>query len=107
MPVPPRVLILEDRHADTELMVHELRRAGFDPDWQWRRPSRACEGCCRTVPVPVPDVFAGACHAGRHVTGDVRKEAGTGRGTGAEFEVRPGLGTLRRIQVVREDAEIV
>jgi CheY-like chemotaxis protein len=32
--VPLRVLILEDRLADAELMVQELRRAGFDPDWQ-------------------------------------------------------------------------
>lgn len=29
-----RVLIVEDRPADAELMVHELRRAGFEPDWQ-------------------------------------------------------------------------
>lgn len=29
-----RVLILEDREADAELMLHELRRAGFDPDWR-------------------------------------------------------------------------
>jgi diguanylate cyclase (GGDEF)-like protein len=28
------VLILEDRAQDAELMVHELRRAGFDPQWQ-------------------------------------------------------------------------
>jgi signal transduction histidine kinase len=28
------VLILEDRPADAELMLHELRRAGFDPEWQ-------------------------------------------------------------------------
>jgi PAS domain S-box-containing protein len=28
-----RVLILEDRPADAELMVAELRRQGFDPDW--------------------------------------------------------------------------
>ena len=34
MAVPLRVLILEDRPADAELVVHELRRAGFDPDWQ-------------------------------------------------------------------------
>ncbi len=31
---PLRVLILEDRAADAELMLHELRRAGFDPDWR-------------------------------------------------------------------------
>jgi pentatricopeptide repeat protein len=29
-----RVLILEDRVADAELMLHALRRAGFEPDWQ-------------------------------------------------------------------------
>lgn len=29
-----RVLILEDRPADVELMLLELRRAGFEPDWQ-------------------------------------------------------------------------
>jgi PAS domain S-box-containing protein len=34
MTVPLRVLILEDRPADALLMVHELRRAGFDPVWQ-------------------------------------------------------------------------
>ncbi len=34
MTTPLRVLILEDRLADAELMVHELRRAGFAPDWQ-------------------------------------------------------------------------
>ncbi len=32
--VPLRVLILEDRLSDAELMLHELRRAGFDPVWQ-------------------------------------------------------------------------
>jgi len=35
MPNPLRVLILEDNPSDAELMVHELRQAGFDPDW-WR-----------------------------------------------------------------------
>ncbi len=34
MATPLRVLILEDRPADAELMVHELRRAGLDPDWR-------------------------------------------------------------------------
>jgi PAS domain S-box-containing protein len=33
MSVPLRVLILEDQPADADLMVRELRRAGFDPDW--------------------------------------------------------------------------
>jgi len=34
MSSPLRVLILEDRSDDMELMLHELRRAGFDPDWR-------------------------------------------------------------------------
>jgi PAS domain S-box-containing protein/putative nucleotidyltransferase with HDIG domain len=34
MPTPLRVLILEDRRSDVELVLHELRRAGFEPDWQ-------------------------------------------------------------------------
>ena len=34
MATPLHVLILEDRPADAALMVHELRRAGFDPVWQ-------------------------------------------------------------------------
>ncbi len=33
MGVPLRVLVLEDSQTDTELVVAELRRAGFDPDW--------------------------------------------------------------------------
>ncbi|HEY7492209.1 MAG TPA: ATP-binding protein [Candidatus Tectomicrobia bacterium] len=34
MSVPLRVLILEDRPADAELMLYELRRVGFEPHWQ-------------------------------------------------------------------------
>ena len=34
MSTPLRVLILEDRPSDAELMLHELRRAGFEPDWR-------------------------------------------------------------------------
>src|SRR6185436_1344819 len=34
MSTPLRVLILEDRRSDIELMLHELRRAGFEPNWQ-------------------------------------------------------------------------
>jgi PAS domain S-box-containing protein len=34
MPVPLRVLILEDRPADAELIIYELKRAGYAPDWQ-------------------------------------------------------------------------
>ena len=33
MAKPLRVLILEDRAADAELIVLELRRAGFSPQW--------------------------------------------------------------------------
>ena len=34
MPTPIRILVLEDRPDDVELMLRELRRAGFAPDWQ-------------------------------------------------------------------------
>ncbi len=34
MPAPLRVLILEDQQSDAELMLHTLRRAGFEPIWQ-------------------------------------------------------------------------
>ncbi len=33
-PAPLRLLILEDRPADAELMVHHLERSGFAPEWQ-------------------------------------------------------------------------
>jgi sigma-B regulation protein RsbU (phosphoserine phosphatase) len=34
MSISLRVLILEDNPADAELILHELQRAGFEPDWQ-------------------------------------------------------------------------
>lgn len=34
MSQPLQVLILEDHATDAELLVHELRRAGFDPRWR-------------------------------------------------------------------------
>jgi len=34
MPIPLHILILEDQASDAELMLHELRRAGFEPHWQ-------------------------------------------------------------------------
>lgn len=34
MTIPLRLLILEDNAADAELMLLELRRAGFTPDWR-------------------------------------------------------------------------
>ena len=30
---PFRVLIVEDRDEDARLLLHELRRAGFEPEW--------------------------------------------------------------------------
>jgi two-component system cell cycle sensor histidine kinase/response regulator CckA len=33
MPRPLKVLIVEDNPADAELLLRELRRAGFEPDW--------------------------------------------------------------------------
>lgn len=33
MSIPLRVLVLEDQITDAELMVYELRQAGFDPAW--------------------------------------------------------------------------
>ena len=33
-PTPVHVLIIEEAVADAELMVAELRRAGFGPDWR-------------------------------------------------------------------------
>jgi len=33
MPIPLHVLILEDHETDAELMVYELRQAGYEPDW--------------------------------------------------------------------------
>ena len=30
-----RILILEDRGADVELMLYELRQAGYQPQWMW------------------------------------------------------------------------
>ncbi len=34
MAKPLRLLLLEDEPNDAELVLHELRRAGYDPDWQ-------------------------------------------------------------------------
>ena len=34
MPTPLRVLIVEDQPADAELILYELHREGFDPDWR-------------------------------------------------------------------------
>ena len=30
---PLRLLILEDNEVDAELALHELRRAGYQPEW--------------------------------------------------------------------------
>ncbi len=34
MTTPLRVLVVEDRASDAELMLHTLRQDGFEPDWQ-------------------------------------------------------------------------
>jgi PAS domain S-box-containing protein len=34
MPLPLRVLILEDSETDAELVLYELRRAGYEPEWR-------------------------------------------------------------------------
>lgn len=34
MSTPLRVLMLEDRQADARLVIHELRQAGYDPQWE-------------------------------------------------------------------------
>ncbi|MBK9924185.1 MAG: PAS domain S-box protein [Anaerolineales bacterium] len=34
MPLPLRVLILEDSETDAELILYELRRAGYEPEWR-------------------------------------------------------------------------
>ena len=34
MSLPIRTLLLEDRAEDAELMVHELRKSGFEPSWE-------------------------------------------------------------------------
>ena len=34
MPTSLKVLIVEDSPDDAELLAHELRNAGFEPDWK-------------------------------------------------------------------------
>ena len=34
MSVSLQLLVLEDNPSDAELMIFELRRAGFEPDWK-------------------------------------------------------------------------
>ncbi len=34
MGAPLKVLMVEDSEDDSELLVHELRRGGFDPAWK-------------------------------------------------------------------------
>ena len=52
-----RALILEDRPEDAELMAHELRRSGYDPQWQrvetdalpiYWKPDGRCS-CCKSA----------------------------------------------------------
>ncbi|MGB7621953.1 MAG: PAS domain S-box protein [Terriglobia bacterium] len=50
MSVPINVLLLEDNVSDTELMLHELRRAGFDP--QWKRVDTEADFLAHLNPAP-------------------------------------------------------
>ena len=50
MPIPLRVLILEDREADAKLMLHELRRAEYD--LHWRRVETEAEFLAHLDPAP-------------------------------------------------------
>lgn len=45
MPRPLRVLIVEDSTSDADLIVRELRRAEFDPDWQRVDTEAEYEAC--------------------------------------------------------------
>ncbi len=47
---PLQLLILEDRPEDAELMVHELRRSGFDP--VWKRVDTECDYLKHLSPPP-------------------------------------------------------
>jgi two-component sensor histidine kinase len=50
MTFPLRVLIVEDRPADAELILYELRRAGFAPDWH--RVDNVTDYLARLEPPP-------------------------------------------------------
>ena len=50
MTTPIRVLILEDRPSDAELILHELHRAGFDPVWQRVETEADYLSCLDTAP---------------------------------------------------------
>ena len=54
LPTSIRVLILEDRASDAELMVRELRQGGFEPDWL--RVDNESEFLAQLEPNP-PDVI--------------------------------------------------
>jgi PAS domain S-box-containing protein len=50
VPTPLRVLFLEDRPDDAELLARELRRAGFEPDW--RRVENEADYLASLAPPP-------------------------------------------------------
>src|SRR5579872_7459657 len=56
--VPIRVLILEDRAEDAELMIHELRRSWFEPAWEREETE---EGFLKRLQ-PTPDVILSDYH---------------------------------------------
>ena len=78
MVTPLKVLILEDRPADAALMVHELRRAGFDPMWRRvetgnRLPGAPADGpgCGFSPTIPYPNLTpCGPCNCSKNAVGD-------------------------------------
>lgn len=56
--VPIRVLIVEDRAEDAELMIHELRRSWFEPAWEREETE---EGFLKRLHPP-PDVILSDYH---------------------------------------------
>ena len=54
--IPLRVLLLEDRETDAELVVRELRRFGFDPQWSRVETEEAFKaGLCPSIDVILAD----------------------------------------------------
>ena len=49
MSTPLRVLIVEDSEDDTALLLHELRRGGYDPTFERVDTPAAMSAACRGV----------------------------------------------------------
>ncbi len=50
MAIPIKILIIEDVEYDAELMVHALRREGFEPEWQRVETEEELLECMRSNP---------------------------------------------------------